>query len=251
MESTLFGLTLVQFVFLGLYGLFMGFERAGIRTINMPVIPLVISAIGPMQAMGYMLPMVLISDIFSITYYKRSADWYILKRSFPGAIFGIVLGAIIGKHLSVPAFKCIVGAIIIVSLCFILLNDLKHRQITNQSVILVLGLTFAFFTGLASMLGASGGPVILSFLLLLNLPKDKLIGTSAYFFFMVNICKLPMYFFVWHNISTVTVMSNLVLIPVMALGIFVGLKIVRHFSSKFYRYFIIAISFISAVRLFF
>ena len=251
MESTLFGLTGIQFLFLALYGLFMGFERAGIRTINMPVIPFVISALGPMQAMGYMLPMVLISDIFSITYYKRSADWNILKRSFPGAILGIILGAAIGKHLSVPAFKCIVGVIIIISLCFILYNDLKKKHIENPKATLILGLSFAFFTGLASMLGASGGPVILTFLLLLNLPKDKLIGTSSYFFFMVNICKLPMYFFVWHNISMTSFLADLTLIPVLALGIFLGLLIVKHFTTKFYRIFIIIISFLSAVRLFF
>ena len=249
MEGAFFGLTLAQFVCLGLYGFFMGFERSGVRLINMPIIPILMLFIDPKTAMGYMLPMVLISDIFSITYYKRSADWHILKRSFPGAIFGILLGAFIGKYLSKPAFMCLVGTIVIISLCFILYNDMQKKKELNPKATLFLGLFFAFCTGLSSMLGASGGPVILSFLLLLNLSKEKLIGTSAYFFFMVNICKLPTYFFAWHNISFTTILADITLIPVMALGLILGLLVVKHFTSKSFRIFIITMSFLSAVWL--
>lgn len=240
-----------QLLALGLYGFFMGLERSGIRTINMPVIPFVISAFGPMAAMGYMLPIVLIADIFSITYYKRNADFRLLARTFPGAVLGIVTGTLIGKELSVPVFKGLVGAIIIISLCFIIFNDIRKKKEISGKAAVAAGLIFAFFTGLASMLGASGGPVILTYLLMLNLSKEKLIGTSAYFFFFVNITKLPMYLLVWHNISVSSLMTNLSLIPVMALGIIAGLQIVKRFSNRFYRYFIIGISFISAVRLFF
>lgn len=241
----------IQLLALGLYGFFMGLERAGIRSVNMPVIPFVISALGPMTAMGYMLPIVLITDIFSVAYYRRSADIRILLHTLPGAFLGIVTGTLVGQRLSVPLFKGLVGCIIIVSLCFIIYNETGKKSLVRPDRALFPGLVFAYFTGLASMLGAAGSPVILSYLLMLNIEKEKLIGTSAFFFLFVNLVKLPMYIFVWKNLNMASFLTDLMLLPVMGLGLAIGFFLVRKFNTQNYRKFIIAVSFVSAVRLFF
>ena len=90
----------------------------------------------------------------------------------------------------------------------------------------MLGWLFAALTGLSSTLGASGGPVILAYLLMLNMPKDKLIGTSAFFCFLVDIVKLPLYIFLWHNITRVTFITSLLMSPLIVLGFVLGLLLV-------------------------
>ncbi|MBQ6905021.1 MAG: TSUP family transporter, partial [Spirochaetia bacterium] len=98
---------------------------------------------------------------------------------------------------------------------------------------------------------AAGGPVILSYMLLLNLPKEQLIGTSAFFCFLVDIMKLPLYILIWHNITAITSVTSLLMSPLIVLGFILGLFFVRKFTNQSYRKFILAISFVSAIRLFF
>ena len=247
----MFDLTLTQLVILGLYSFSMGVERAGIRSINMVTIPTVFASLGPMAALGYTQPVVVISNFFSVARYWRDTDWHIIRSTFLAMLAGIGAGFAIGSNISTHAFKITVGCILLTCLCFAICSDIQKRHLKNQKVILVLGWLFAALTGLSSTLGAAGGPVILSYMLLLNLPKEQLIGTSAFFCFLVDIMKLPLYILIWHNITMVTFLTSLLMTPAIILGFVIGLRFVKKFSNRGYRKFILAISFVSAIRLFF
>ena len=247
----MFDLTLTQLVILGLYSFSMGLERSGIRSVNMITVPTVFASLGPMAALGYTQPIVVISNFFSVTRYWRVVDWHIIRSTFLAMLAGIGAGFAIGSNISTHAFKITVGCILLTCLCFAICSDIQKRHLKNQKVILVLGWLFAALTGLSSTLGASGGPVILAYLLMLNMPKDKLIGTSAFFCFLVDIVKLPLYIFLWHNITAITSVTSLLMTPAIILGFVIGLRFVKKFSNRGYRKFILAISFVSAIRLFF
>lgn len=247
----MFELTLTQLIILAVYSFSMGVERAGIRSINMVTIPTVFASLGPMAALGYTQPVVVISNFFSVARYWHVVDWHIIARTWWGIPAGILAGFAIGSNISTHTFKIAVGIILIVSLSFAFINDIQKRKLSSPALSAVLGLLFAALTGLSSTLGAAGGPVILSYMLLLNLPKEKLIGTSAFFCFLVDIMKLPLYILIWHNITAVTFLTSLIMTPAIILGFIIGLRFVKKFSNRGYRLFILAISFVSAIRLFF
>ena len=244
-------LTLTQAIILALYSFSMGLERSGIRSVNMITVPTVFASLGPMAALGYTQPIVVISNCFSVARYWRDTDWHIIRSTFIAMVVGIGAGFAIGSNISTHAFKITVGCILITCMCFAIYSDLQKRHLKNMRVIIVLGWLFAALTGLSSTLGASGGPVILAYLLMLNMPKDKLIGTSAFFCFLVDIVKLPLYIFLWHNITRVTFITSLLMSPLIVLGFVLGLFFVKKFTNQSYRVFILAISFVSAIRLFF
>jgi hypothetical protein len=84
----------------------------------------------------------------------------------------------------------------------------------------------------------------------MRLPKKEFIGTSAWLYFIMNTGKLPLQVIVWKNISLVSLIPGLISIPFIALGIFLGIKIVNLFSESVYRYFVIITTLVSSVLLF-
>ena len=56
---------------------------------------------------------------------------------------------------------------------------------------LSLGVIFGSIGGVATMLANAAGPVAQLYLLVMGLPKYAFIGTSAWLFLIVNICKVP------------------------------------------------------------
>jgi uncharacterized membrane protein YfcA len=84
----------------------------------------------------------------------------------------------------------------------------------------------------------------------MNLPKNIYIGTAAWFFLIINLIKVPFHIFIWNTISINTLSLNLISIPSILIGVFIGIKIVKLFPEKIYRYFIIASTLLSAIFLF-
>lgn len=68
------------------------------------------------------------------------------------------------------------------------------------------------------MIGNAAGPVLNTYLLSSRLSKDHFIGTAAWFFFLVNLFKLPFHIWIWHTVTVDSMMLNLAVIPAIALG---------------------------------
>ncbi len=105
--------------------------------------------------------------------------------------------------------------------------------------------------GFSTMIGNAAGPIMSVYLLSMNLQKNTYIGTTAWFFFIVNVFKLPLQIWGWHNITLKTLSFNLVLLPAIALGALAGIKLVKLMPESAYRWFIVAATFVSAIALFF
>jgi uncharacterized membrane protein YfcA len=84
----------------------------------------------------------------------------------------------------------------------------------------------------------------------MRLPKKEFIGTSAWLYFIMNTGKLPLQILVWKNITVSSLIPGLAAIPVIALGIFLGIKIVKLIPENVYRYFVIITTIGTSVLLF-
>jgi uncharacterized protein len=83
----------------------------------------------------------------------------------------------------------------------------------------------------------------------MHLPKNSFIGTSAWFFMIINFTKFPLQLFVWNNIHTETLAIDLITLPAIAIGAFIGFKVVRIIPELTYRGFVILITAISGLLL--
>jgi uncharacterized membrane protein YfcA len=108
-----------------------------------------------------------------------------------------------------------------------------------------------FLAGFSTMIGNLAGPFSNIYFLAMRLPKNEFIGTAAWMFFIINIFKLPFHIFVWKTINKETLVLNSVMLPVLVIGFYLGVKIVKLISNINYRRFILIVTAIGGLILLF
>ena len=66
---------------------------------------------------------------------------------------------------------------------------------------------------------------------------------------IINFTKFPLQLFVWENINTETLLIDLITLPAIALGAFLGYRIVKIIPEHTFRTFVIIITAVSAFLL--
>ncbi len=227
--------------------LLTGMSKTGVHGAGMLSVPLLAVVFGGQISSGVLLPMLIMADVFGVWYYHRHASWQHLKILFPWAAVGVVLGTILGKYIDDSIFKVIMASTILVSVVIMIwLERLSPDRIPKQK-------SFAIATGVAggftSMVGNLAGSVMSVYLLSVRLPKNAFIGTTAWFFLVVNWFKVPFHVFSWKTISWNTVLLDLLTLPVILLGAWLGILLVRQLSDTLYRWFIIGMTLIAAIAM--
>jgi len=99
-----------------------------------------------------------------------------------------------------------------------------------------------------TMLANAAGPMMSLYFLAINLPKYELIGTSAWFFLIVNVSKVPfsMSLGLIHGSS---LLLNVTLAPVVALGAFVGRRLIAIVPQRVFETFLLVFAGIASFHL--
>lgn len=227
--------------------LLTGMAKTGVHGAGMLSVPLLAMVFGGQISSGVLLPMLIMADVFGVWYYHRHASWQHLKILFPWAAVGVVLGTVLGKYIDDSVFKVIMASTIVVSVVIMIwLERMSPDRIPKQK-------SFAIATGVAggftSMVGNLAGSVMSVYLLSVRLPKNAFIGTTAWFFLVVNWFKVLFHVFAWETISWNTVLLDLLTLPVILLGAWLGIILVRQLSDTLYRWFIIGMTLIAAIAM--
>lgn len=223
-----------------LVALCIGMAKTGVHGAGMMSVPILANVFGGQLSSGMMLPILVIADVLGVWYYHRHASWKHLKILFPWAAVGIVLGTIIGKYIDDHDFKIVMALTIVVSVVIMLWLEKSREEVIPQKR--WIGIASGTAGGFTSMVGNLAGSVMAVYFLAARLPKNVFIGTTAWFFLVVNWFKVPFHVFVWHTITVNSLLLSLITIPVIVLGAFLGVVIVRKFSDRLYRWFIIVMT---------
>lgn len=243
-----FDFTIVQWILLALCALFVGMSKVGIAGISMFYIPVLALIFGGRTSTGILLPMLMMADIFGVAYYHRHAEWKYLVKLLPWAFVGIGIGLWVGKIINDEWFKNIIAILVFAGVGIMLWRekqkktDLLPHSMWFAAIMGILG-------GFATMIGNVAGPIFAIYMLAMNLPKNSFIGTGAWFFLIVNFFKFPLQVWVWDNIGLETIILDLIMLPAIAAGAFLGIWIVRKIPDKTYRTFIVIVTVLSAFLL--
>lgn len=225
--------------------LLLGMAKTGVHGAGMLSVPLLAIAFGGKSSSGLMLPMLLVADVFGVWYYHRHASFKHLKLLFPWAAIGIVVGSLAGNLISDEIFKVVMAATIFGSLAVMIWMETDGKEKIPDNV--YLGIAAGFLGGFTSMIGNLEGTVMAVYFLSMRLPKNNFIGTTAWFFLVINWFKVPFHIWAWHTINLDSGILALTLLPVIVAGAFAGIWLVKKMSDRTYRWFIIAMTAVAAV----
>jgi uncharacterized membrane protein YfcA len=243
-------LTLFQWSLLMFCAFLVGMGKTGVAGLGLLVVPLLAQAFGGKNSSGLLLPMLAMADVFAVIYYNRHAQWKYVFKLLPWTIAGIGLGIYVGEVVNDEQFKTIMATIIIVSLGIMIWNERKKMSAHIPEAWWFSGL-FGLAGGFSTMIGNAAGPVMAVYLLSMHLPKNSYIGTGAWFFLIVNYFKIPFHIWIWDTIDLESFTMDLLMLPLIFAGALSGVKIIKLIPEKGYRIFIIIMTALAAIRLFF
>lgn len=244
-----FELAAYEWVLAGICGMLIGMAKTGLSGVSMAVVPLFAMIFGARPSTGMLLPILILADFYAVGYYTKHTSWHHVFRLMPWTLAGVGIAAVMGKFISNEFFTFLLAAVIIVGTVLLIANELrKSKTVPNYWWFSGVMGTAGGFT---SMIGNAAGPILSLYMLSMRLPKNVFIGTGAWFFFIINVLKTPLHIFLWKTITLRTFLFDLILLPAIALGAFLGIKIVKLIPERWYRILIIATTLAAAVLLFF
>jgi len=87
------------------------------------------------------------------------------------------------------------------------------------------------------------------YLLTKKLPKEKFVATGAWFFFVVNLLKVPVY--AWYDLySWTSLLFDLLMVPAVLAGALAGRWLIRHMPQQVFEVLVIALTAVSCLFLF-
>ncbi|TFH28431.1 MAG: sulfite exporter TauE/SafE family protein [Bacteroidia bacterium] len=223
--------------------------KTGLSGVGMMVVPILANAFGGRPSVGLLLPILIFADILAVTWYNRHAQWKHILRLLPWALAGILVATMVGKSISDLTFNRLLAALVIGGIGILVWQDLRSGKLripTSRWFAAGLGLLGGFST----MIGNAAGPVMALYLLSMRLPKNVYIGTGAWFFFIVNLSKAPLHVWSWRTITLDSFLLDVLLIPAIAAGAFLGIWLVRLLPERIFRIIVIATTLLSALLLF-
>jgi uncharacterized membrane protein YfcA len=234
-----------QFSLILFVGLLVGMSKTGIQGTGLLSVPLMALVFGGQASSGFILPMLIIGDVFGVWYYHRYANWIYLKKLFIWAAIGAVLGTVIGVYINDTVFRYIMAVVIIICVLIMIYMEKSKEIIVPKHPFFAPSMGVA--GGITSMIGNLAGAVMSVYFLAMRMTKDAYIGTTAWFFLFLNVFKVPFHLFVWNTINLNSLLINFITIPAILLGAYIGISISKKLSDITYRWFIIAITLLAAI----
>jgi hypothetical protein len=200
------------------------------------------------ESTGFVLPLLIVGDLCAIVVYHRVVIWKIFWRLLPPALAGVVAGYFLMGRISEAAFGPLIGWIILGLIALQLVRSALGEKIDHIFESHSFGIGMGLLAGVTTMLANAAGPVAQLYFLTMRLPKWNLIGTSAWFFFVINLCKVP--FSAGLGLTNANSLTlALALAPLVVIGFFAGRRIVGHLPQKAFECFVLVCSAVGALKL--
>jgi uncharacterized protein len=251
-------LTAYQWFLALLAALIVGTSKTGVPGVGILVVPILAAAFGGRLSIGIMLPMLICGDVFAVIWYRRHAHWDKLVRLLPWVVFGMVWGTLVLKATgeakgSKDIMNALLGGMVLLMIALQLLRGILGDRLTPTSKVGVAATGSA--AGFATTVSNAAGPIMQMFLTAYKLPKEQFMGTIAWYFFIINSAKFPVYavLSIMNPRNPIVTLSSLTLnaavAPVIVAGAFFGKWLLTRIPQKWFEIVIIALAAVGGIKL--
>lgn len=241
------GLIVFVAICVGLYG----FSKMGMPGAGMIAGTAMAAALSPAVASGFVLPLLLVADVLALRRYQQHADWRLIGRLLPGVAVGLLLTAGLFLVLDRHQLSRLLGALILTSVILEVRRSRGANQEKPDEPKWQQRAWVAFFgtlAGMTTMAANAGGAATTLYLLKARVSMLAFMGTSAWFFAIVNVSKVPimvpMGLITWE-----TLRINLWFVPAVFIGAWLGTIAFTRMSQQVFSRVALALSALAATWL--
>ena len=236
----------------------IGISKTAAPGAGILVVPLLAAVFGGRLSIGIMLPMLIVADVFAVTWYRRHAQWGKLVSLLPWVLFGIAIGAVVlwafGKFGGEKdLLGKVIGVLVLSMLALNLLQDRLGERMAPRSKFGIA--TSGSAVGISTTISNAAGPVMAIYLSALRMRKEELMGTAAWFFFVLNLTKLPVLIvltLINPQKPVITLLSaefTAAMAPMIVLGAFIGKWLLPRIPQKVFDLLIVSLAAVAAIKL--
>ena len=254
----------------------IGFSKAGFPGVSMLHVVVFAMVFGSKPSTGVLLPMLIVGDLCAIAAFGRRGNMRQIALLLPPTLGGILIGwRMMSAIEDDQTFRWIVGGIILTLSSFQAYrmfaasrSVIKHGDADNDAdtqsvdeaatnetagtsitpVLVLLAMGLGTLAGVTTMLANAAGPVIALYLLMARLPKFELIGTSAWLFLTLNLCKVPLSYDLG-LINPESLVVGVRLCLAIPIGMLAGRWLVSRISQTLFNQILLGFTIVMAIRL--
>ena len=208
------------------------------------------------ESTAAVLLLLIIGDIVAVLRYRKHCNWALLRRLLPSVLPGVALGAWVLSVISDVVLKRGIGVLLVIFTLYTLWSRLSASrreappaaagEVRQPHWAMAVGAGVA--AGFTTMTANSAGPDMTLYLLEAGVTKSAFVGTGAWFFFLVNLSKTP-FSAALGLFPPSTLLLTACLAPVVLLGTWIGVKVVRKLSQRAFENLALAASALAALML--
>ncbi|MBN1310536.1 MAG: sulfite exporter TauE/SafE family protein [Anaerolineae bacterium] len=243
--------SLVMFyIMAGLVALLIGLGKGGVGgMLGVLTVPLLSLAMPTQQVVGLVLPILIVGDVFAISAHWRHWDTRLFLQLMPGGILGILAGTLVLAYIPPLALRRGLGILV---LLFIIYRLFIEKRIAAQMAYQPRGWhgwLAGSFSGLTSTIAHAGGPPISVYLLLQKIEPRVFVATSALYFAILNLIKVPSYLAAG-LFSSEWLLRSVWITPLLPLGVVLGRLLSIHIKREVFEYIVLSLLAMTVVLLF-
>ena len=143
-------------IVIAILGLMIGLAKGGFGGLGALLTPVLALVLPVSMAVGVLLPMLMVGDVFAVYMYWKEWDLDLVKRMLPAGIVGALAGTLLLSSISPNGLRLILGIFVLVLVAYKFLSD--RIQAIRYQPRRWHAPAAGFLAGIASGMFNSGGP---------------------------------------------------------------------------------------------
>ena len=224
-----------------------GLSKGGFSGVGLLSIPLMALVMSPVTAAAIVLPVLLVQDAYTVYAFRNTYDRTTLGYILPGGALGIVLGTLTAAYVTDSVIRVAVGLLAVgfsLNAWFGAKAAAGAVRPHNRLAATALGTA----AGYSSFVIHAGGPPYNVYALPRVSSRDLFVGTSAIFFALANLVKVPL-FLSLGQLSIENLYLSAVLMPFAIAANMAGIWLVKRVPTALFYRIIYGLTFLIGLKL--
>lgn len=242
----------MEWILLGGAALIVGVAKASFGGLGSVAVAMLALAMPTKESTAAALLLLIVGDIVAVFRYRKAADWSLLRALLPAVVPGLLLGAWFLSVVDDLVLKRVIGwfllAFVLIQLIWQLTANRRATTGDDGPPHRALSIGAGVLAGFTTMTANAAGPIMALYLQLAKVEKLRFLGTGAWYFFIINVSKVPLSASL--GLFTPRVLTtSAVLIPVVLVGTAIGIAVIGKVPQRAFDVITLLTSILAAVAL--